>query len=227
MSAQIGAGQPNPGSPILDSVPRSSASALAETTATYDLAAHELAASHWQADFGTYLNAFVRLVREGTHPIVDAGCGAGRDVAALVSRGFKCLGVEISSGMLSIARTRVLDRRASWLQADMRAIPLETGGAGGVWTNAALLHLDADGQLAALQEFRRLLLPNRPLFVTTLAGSGWTSRRTATGMRRWFWGTDLGAFSETVESAGFHIDSARAEQGVVRGEWINVLAVAA
>jgi len=231
MSVLIAAGQPTQGSPrycpALDSDPLSPASALAETIDTYDTDADDTAARQWEADFGTYLNRFVRVIPDRTHPVVDAGCGAGRDVAALVSRGFRCVGVDISSGMLARAHARVLDPRATWLPADIRAIPLETGGAGALWTNAALLHLDANGQLAALQEFRRLLLPNRPLFVSTLAGSGWTSRRTATGARRWFWGTDVDVFSETVTSVGFRVVSAKSEAGVVRGEWVNVLALAA
>lgn len=211
---------------LADSPPWSPASAIAETAATYDADSDDLAARHWEADFGTYLDAFVRLIPENSHPIVDAGCGAGRDVAAFVARGFPCVGVDLSSGMLARAQARVLDPTANWLQADIRAIPLETESAGGLWTNAALLHLDSDGQVAALREFRRLLLPGRPLFVSTLAGSGLSSRRTATGLRRWFWGTDLVLFSKVVDSLGFHIVSAKTEAGVVRGEWVNVLALA-
>ena len=231
ISVPTAVAQPTPDTPRDDptsgSVLLSPASALAETISTYDVAADELAARQWEADFQQYLDKFVHLMSDCTSPIVDAGCGAGRDVAALVSRGFRCVGVDVSSGMLARARDRVIDPRATWLPADMRAIPLETGAAGGVWTNAALLHLDADGQRGALQEFRRLLSPDRPLFVSTLAGSGWTSRHTATGETRWFWGTDLTMLSTVVKSVGFRIVSAETESGVVRGEWVNVLACAA
>ena len=221
---QAAAGAPRrqlAGSPLF-----SPASALAETTATYDADADDLAARQWEADFGTYLDEFVRLIPDRSHPIVDAGCGAGRDVAAFVARGFPCVGVDVSSGMLARAQARVRDPSAKWLKADIRAIPFETESVGGVWTNAALLHLDSDGQAAALREIRRLLLPRRPLFISTLAGSGWTSKRTTTGLRRWFWGTDLPLFLKLVKSLGFAIDSARTEAGVVRGEWVNVLALA-
>jgi SAM-dependent methyltransferase len=209
-----------------DSPPWSPASAIAETAYAYDSDSDDLAARQWEADFGTYLDEFVGLISDKSHPIVDAGCGAGRDVASLVARGFPCVGVDLSSGMLARAQARVLDPAATWLQADIRAIPLETGSAGGIWTNAALLHLDSAGRVAALREFRRLLLPGRPLFVSTLAGSGLSSRRTASGLRRWFWGTDLASFSEVVESLGFQIVSAETEAGVLRGEWVNVLALA-
>lgn len=209
-----------------DSPRWSPASALAETTATYDADSVDLAARQWEADFGAYLDAFVRLIPEGSHPIVDAGCGAGRDMAAFVARGFSCVGVDLSAGMLARARARLTDPCATWLQADIRAIPFGTASAGGVWTNAALLHLDSDGQLAALREFRRLLLPGGPLFVTTLAGSGWSSRHTGTGLRRWFWGTDVVGLSKLMSSLGFHIVSAKGEAGLVQGEWVNVLALA-
>lgn len=217
---------PRNGRAVLDSLPLSPASALADTTAAYDLDSEALAERQWEADFGTYLDEFVRLIPDSNHSIVDAGCGAGRDVAALVARGFSCVGVDISAGMLARARGRVLDARATWLWADIRAIPLGAGTAGGLWTNAALLHLDAAAQLAAIQEFRRLLLPGRPLFISTLAGTGWSSRSTATGLKRWFRGTDLVELSKVVNSTGFHIVSGTTEVGVVRGEWVNVLAVA-
>jgi len=206
--------------------PVSPASALRETISTYDAESDELAAQHWKADFARYLDAFVRLIPDHTRPIVDAGCGSGRDVASLVERGYECVGVDLSSGMLRQAQTRVLDKRAHWLLADIQAIPLETASVGGVWTNAALLHLDHEGQLAALQEFRRLLLPGRPLFVSTLASCGVSLRRTTTGRRRWFWGTDHVFFSDRARSVGLDIVWAKTEAGFVRGEWVNVLAIA-
>lgn len=211
---------------LTGSSPSSPASALAETTATYDADSDALATGHWEVDFRTYLDVFLRLIPDMSHPVVDAGCGAGRDVAAFVARGFPCIGVDLSSGMLAQAQARVLDPTAKWLQADIRAMPLETESVGGLWTNAALLHLDEDGKVASLREFRRLLLPGRPLFVSTLAGSGLSLVRTPTGLRRWFWGTNLPVFSKVVESLGFQIVSAKTEAGVVRGEWVNVLAVA-
>lgn len=213
--------------PAPDSFPLSPALAQAETMDAYEADTDNLAAKQWAADFGTYLDRFVHLIPDYSHPVVDAGCGAGRDVAALVARGFRCVGVDVSSGMLARARARVLDPRAKWLHADMRSIPLESGVVGALWTNAALLHLDDKGQVAALKEFRRLLPPDRPLFVSTLSGSGWTSRRTAAGARRWFWGTDVEVLSKSMSSVGFRIVSAVTELGVVRGEWVNVLALAA
>lgn len=204
----------------------SSRSAFTQTTAAYDADSDHHAARHWNADFEPYIDAFIRLVPDNRHPIVDAGCGAGRDVAAFVARGFHCIGVDLSSGMLTQARNRVADPKARWLQADIRAIPLGTNSAGGVWINAALLHLDVDGQTDALRDSRRLLLPGRPLFVSTLEGPGLSSRRNAAGFTRWFWGTNLSSLLRIMKSVGFDIVSAKTEVGIVRGDWVNVLALA-
>ena len=158
--------------------------------------------------------------------MLDAGCGSGRDVAALASRGFRCIGVDLSGQMLAEARRRVTDPRASWLQCDIRSIPLAPHSVGGIWTNSALLHLGGAGQADAVQEFRRLIRPGRPLFISTLAGDGWSSRLTAGGHRRWFWGTNRDDLVRIAESCGFAIVSASTEQGVVARRWVNVLAFA-
>lgn len=204
----------------------SPASALAETIGAYDTYSGEFAAKHWEASFAHYLDEFIHVLPKDGHPVVDAGCGAGRDMAAMIAHGFPCIGVDLSAGMLAQAQARVRDPAATWLNADIRAIPLEARSAVGVWTSAALLHLDEDGQQAALREFRRLLPRGGPLFVSTLAGSGVSVRRSPEGLRRWFWSTELSVLSKAVESLGFQIVSAKTEAGVVRGDWVNILAVA-
>jgi len=179
----------------------------------------------WQADFGTLVDQFLALVPGASGPVVDAGCGSGRDVSAFTARGFRTLGVDLSQQMLARARDRVAVRGAMWMNADIRHMPIPSGWASGVWTNAALLHLDDGGKLEAIREFHRILVPGGPLFVSTLAGSGRSLRPTRTGHRRWFWSTEEVRLTASLHKAGFAIVSARVDPGLVRGTWVNVLAL--
>lgn len=206
--------------------PNSSASALAETIDAYASWADEFAAFQWDADFTEYIETFTALVQDRRLPVLDAGCGAGRDVAAIVAGGLRCIGVDLSYQLLQSARERVPDAKASWLLSDIRSVPLKSQSIAGIWTNAALLHLEGAGQGDAIAEFRRLIVPRGPVFISTLAGHGWSSRMLASGHRRWFWGTDHEALGRVVSDSGFEVLSAATEAGVVRGSWVNILAVA-
>lgn len=202
--------------------------ALAETTATYDREAADFLAYQWQTDFGPYIERFLAAVPPAPGLIIDAGCGTGHDVAALVARGYATLGVDLSSAELKVAAEVVLDPLASWLVADLRDIPLAAGAARGIWSMAALLHLDPAGKRAALAEFRRLLVPGGALFLSTVAGGAHSARVSRAGNRRHFWGTDLVTISASLVELGFEVVWSQTEQGLnISSEWVNVLAVVA
>ena len=200
-----------------------------DTLAAYEKYAHALADQQWDpaVDFGAYLDEFSSVVHGGGRWVIDAGCGAGRDVAALASRGLRCVGVDISAEMLALATQRVRLPTVEWIRADIRDIPIRDGGACGIWANASLLHLDPAGRRAALREFRRLLQQGDPVFLSTLDGVGVSSRTTGAGNKRWFWATSDNELRAELRAAGFEIVWARTEPGIVRGRWVNSLAVAA
>ena len=69
-------------------------------------------------------------------------------------RGFDVVGLDVTTAMLQIARSRMAGR---CLQADCRCLPFRDAIFGGVWASASLLHL-AKGQVkVALSEVRRVL----------------------------------------------------------------------
>jgi ubiquinone/menaquinone biosynthesis C-methylase UbiE len=143
----------------------------------------------------------------------------------MVDRGYPCIGVDLSLAELKLAYAQTPNVLANWLTADLRHIPFNDGCARGIWSVAALLHLDPVGQTDALKEFKRLLEPNGVLFISTLDGPGSSMRTSADGHRRWFWGTDVETLSKELEDLGFKIVSAKAEDTGF-GHWVTILALA-
>ncbi|NBH03480.1 methyltransferase domain-containing protein [Amycolatopsis sp. SID8362] len=91
---------------------------------------------------------------EGRH-VVDVGCGAGRAVAELATRGSRPIGVDPDSRMLAAARRR-------WPEHDFREgvaaeLPLDDGSVAGYRADK-VFHELAD-PAAALAEARRVLEP--------------------------------------------------------------------
>jgi SAM-dependent methyltransferase len=110
------------------------------------------------------------LGRLGDRPaLLDAGCGAGRDLAWFEARGVAATGVDLSEGMLREARTRVRGRLE---RADLRALPFADGSFDAVWCMAALLHLPKAEAPVALAELHRVLRPGGLLAVTLKRGAG-------------------------------------------------------
>ncbi len=74
-----------------------------------------------------------RLPAQG--PAIDLGCGSGANVAYLVERGLRVIGVELSGIGLAKARMRLTERlgelvtRAALLQGDAARLPLRNAGA--------------------------------------------------------------------------------------------------
>ncbi|WCI08934.1 class I SAM-dependent methyltransferase [Arthrobacter sp. OVS8] len=83
---------------------------LATVRSTYDLVAESYARLLPDASFEApvdrgMIEAFVAHVTEGsTRSVVDAGCGSGRMTRLLSSLGVDVSGVDVSGGMIDVAR---------------------------------------------------------------------------------------------------------------------------
>jgi ubiquinone/menaquinone biosynthesis C-methylase UbiE len=105
--------------------------------------------------------------------VLDVGCGAGENSLLLARRGARVLGVDISPGLLGVARRRLelngLGRVARFAVASAHALPVADGSVEVVFGAAILHHLDLT---AAAREVARVLPPGgRAIFLEPVRDS--------------------------------------------------------
>ncbi|MBM0227704.1 MULTISPECIES: class I SAM-dependent methyltransferase [Micromonospora] len=130
--------------------------------AAYDRIAEDFAARNPDVPV-PYLTLADEFQRRADGPLLDLGCGPGRDLGFWAARGATTVGLDLSAAMLRAARARV---RAPLVQADLLRLPFRAGAFGGVWCSASLLHLPKAAAPATLGGIRRVLRPGGPLLLS-------------------------------------------------------------
>jgi SAM-dependent methyltransferase len=149
-------------------------------------------------------------------PVLDAGCGSGRDSRELAARGLPVLAVDLSQGMLDEARAWTARRLAAgaihYALMDLRRLELPDACCRGVWCSASLLHLPRPVAPRAVAELARVARPGAPLVVfLKLAGDGPEQRFLPyahdhlPGARRFFAYYAPDEAQRLVEGAGFRV----------------------
>ncbi|HUV42375.1 MAG TPA: class I SAM-dependent methyltransferase [Patescibacteria group bacterium] len=95
---------------------------------------------------------------------LDLGCGTGNDAHLALDRGMKYVGVDLSKGMLDLARKMV--KGAKFLEMDVTNLKFEDNEFDIVWASAVLLHLNSLDLNKALKEIRRVLKPDHFAFIS-------------------------------------------------------------
>lgn len=195
--------------------------ALPETIRSYDMSAQEYADQFADADLRAQRQRFVSLLPAGDYPVLDAGCGPGRDCELLSQSGLRVVGADISSGLLKIAAQRT---RAQLVRCDLRFLSFADQSFRGVWSCAALVHLAPKDAKNAVREFRRVLIPHSAVFLSVRHGAGQEWRTNSKGGRRWFQLYRKTALENMVSSSGLTIIESEVAAGVVGGQWVNIFA---
>jgi SAM-dependent methyltransferase len=112
-----------------------------------------------------------------TVPVLDAGCGAGRDARALAVHGLPVLAVDLSQAMLDEARARTAQKLPQgmirYALMDLRRLELPDACCRGVWCSASLVHVPRHVAPRAVGELARVARRGAPLAVfLKLAGQG-------------------------------------------------------
>lgn len=196
------------------------------TSETYDriATAYDEQTRQPSPEFLAHREAFLERTAPGML-VADLGCGPGRDLAMLRAAGCEALGVDLSPGMLALAR-----ERGPVVRGDLRHPPLRRSSLGAVWSSAALLHVPREEVSVVLSTWRDLLTPGGFLGLSTSLGvdEGWervpyaTPLPTTQPLSRWFVHHDEQALLGMVSGAGFTVQ--RTARRATHRDWLMVLA---
>jgi len=115
------------------------------------------------------LDRFAARVR-GRGRVCDVGCGPGHVGRYLVERGVDAFGLDLSSGMVALARD--LNPAMRFAQGDMHALPLSDASLAGIVAFYSLIHLERGSAVGVLTELTRVLMPGGLLLLAFHGGEG-------------------------------------------------------
>ena len=102
-------------------------------------------------------------------PIADLGCGPGHVTAWLASHGAAAVGIDLSAGMIAIARRDYPG--AEFRQGDFLALPAGDGEFGAAVALYSIIHLEPGELRRAFTEIHRVLRPAGLVLVAFHVGS--------------------------------------------------------
>lgn len=142
---------------------------LADTRTSYDTVAEAYAELVRDAVAEQpYLRAALRLFADLVHaagggPVADVGCGPGHFTAHLRTLGVDAFGIDLSPGMIDIARRDHPELRFE--VGSMTDLSLADGETAGLLVSWSLIHIPDDEIPAVFAQFRRVLRLGGPLMV--------------------------------------------------------------
>jgi ubiquinone/menaquinone biosynthesis C-methylase UbiE len=101
---------------------------------------------------------------------IDLGCGPAQVARALVARGCRAIGLDLTPGMLDAARQQ--NPRLPLVRGDVLRLPIRGASVDGVVAWFSLHNLPRGLVTDALAEVRRVLREGAVLMIATHAGSG-------------------------------------------------------
>ena len=101
--------------------------------------------------------------------ILDAGCGIGEDCKYVEQKGFEAIGIDLSQGMLEIAREKYPKGRFQIM--DMTNITYPEDTFDGIISNCSLFHIPTELLPQTLESFKRVLKPNGKLLLILQEGN--------------------------------------------------------
>lgn len=196
--------------------------ATERTIASYDdLAGDYREKWHDRTMMAGAMAAFVHRVRP-RGLVVDVGCGPGFDAALLRAEGLRTVALDLSRGMMRAGREHYA---CTYVQADMRRLPLGKRAADGLWVSASLLHLPSAEAEVALRGFYRVLRPGGVLYLSVKEGVGTSWRQETYGKTapRFFAFWQPADLDGALRDVGFGVVEAWRSEAA--STWLNRIAV--
>lgn len=155
--------------------------------------------------------------------LLDLGCGEGQDARCLHAVGHRVIGLDRTWPLLQFARQHA--PAVLFLLADMRALPIRTGGLDGVWAAASLVHLPKSAATEVLVQLRHCLRPGGVLAGTVTYGAKSRTLKRGWMPGRFFARWTKPEFLRALGRAGWEVLHLRVVCNQERtGRWINVIA---
>ncbi len=126
------------------------------------------------------LDLFAEMTLTVGTEVADVGCGTGRLLPYLAGRGLSPQGVDLSPGMVEVARRE--HPGFAYEVADLRELPFEDVSLAGVVCWFSLIYLAPDARARAFAELARVVKPGGYLVTAFKHGDG-TLRRNGPGSR--------------------------------------------
>ncbi|WP_432884251.1 class I SAM-dependent DNA methyltransferase [Kribbella sp. CA-245084] len=120
-----------------------------------------------------------KLVAGSGLPVLDVGCGPGRTTGLLAERGLRVTGIDLSPGMIEVARRSCPD--LDFRVGSMTALDIADGSASGVVSWWSIIHLPRNVVPQAFAEFYRVLAPGGVLLLGFHVGSESTHKTSGYG----------------------------------------------
>lgn len=134
------------------------------------------------------LDLFAEMTLAVGVEVADVGCGTGRLLPYLASRGLSPSGVDLSPGMVEVARRE--HPGFAYEVADLRELPFEDGSLAGVVCWFSLIYLAPGARARAFAELARVVRPGGYLVTAFKHGEG-TLHRNAPGSQVGSLGVDF------------------------------------
>ncbi|MCW6006414.1 class I SAM-dependent methyltransferase [Micromonospora sp. CPCC 205371] len=113
------------------------------------------------------LAAFAELAGSGAR-VADVGCGPGRVTTLLHDLGLDAYGIDLSPGMLAVARKTYPHLRFE--EGSMTALDVADAELAGLVAWYSIIHIAPDQRPAVFAEFHRALAPGAPLLLAFQIG---------------------------------------------------------
>ncbi|SCG35478.1 Methyltransferase domain-containing protein [Micromonospora inositola] len=144
---------------------------MAETRTAYDTVAVDYARLLPDVGEGPLDRAMLAAFAEqvgGTGPVVEVGCGTGRITAHLRDLGLDVAGIDLSPGMVDVARRHHPGLR--FAVGSMTDLPLPDGALAGLVAWYSIIHVPPELLPGVFAGFHRVLAPGGRLLLAFKAG---------------------------------------------------------